>query len=158
MAMIGHTTLNEAPSFAPSVHILPRSGQRPLSVNGDILIAGSQATQNRKIQYDIAVFEDSDAGFAASLTCSYDQHVEMPRRYAKTFDQVDDAIQFFGSYCPADDVHVTSAMLDQTQPANADSLIDDIANADAAYTQLLAKLFPGFAGQMDGEEGKTCLA
>jgi hypothetical protein len=156
--MMSPNPIGEFTSPMPSVHLLPRSGKRPLTVSGDILVEGSQSTEDNRIQYDIAVFENGDAGFAASLTCRYDMPGEMPRRYAQACDHVDDAIRFFDSYQPVDDLHVAPEFLDGADCSNVKMLQGDIVNANQAYRQLLSKLFPGVSAHHDAEEGEPCLA
>jgi hypothetical protein len=156
-AMMSPNPIGEFRSPLPAVHFLPRSGKRPLAVSGDILVEGSQSTDDNSIQYDIAVFENGDAGFAASLTCSYAAPGEMPRRYAANCEHVDDAIRFFDSYQPVDDVYVTPDYLEPSHCAEVKALEENILKANTAYRQLLTKLFPSVSDHHDAEEGEPCL-
>lgn len=149
--------IGEFRSPLPAVHFLPRSGKRPLTVSGDILVEGSQSTEDNRIQYDIAVFENGDAGFAASLTCSYATPGEMPRRYAENCGHVDDAIRFFDRYQPIDDMHVAPEFLETSHCADVKTLQGDILKANAAYRQLLTRLFPSVSDHQGAEEGEPCL-
>ncbi|MEM7701917.1 MAG: hypothetical protein AAF251_08285 [Pseudomonadota bacterium] len=132
--------------------ILPRSGKRPLSFNGELLVEGSDATNDDRMKYDLAVFEVRDSGFAASLSCTYQPDVEQPRYYAGLFDTVDDAVGFFADYSPADDV-----------PLSPDANFADLAQADLAMKQattsyhgLLKRMFP--AAYATEEEDASCRA
>jgi hypothetical protein len=156
-AMMSPNPIGEFSSPLPAVHFLPRSGKRPLTVSGDILVEGSQSTDDNSIQYDIAVFENGDAGFAASLTCSYAAPGEMPRRYAENCEHVDDAIRFFDNYQPIDDVCVTPEYLEPSQCAEVKTLQGDILKANTAYRQLLTRLFPSVSDHHDAEEDEPCL-
>jgi hypothetical protein len=155
--MMSPNPMGEYRSPMPSVHFLPRSGKRPLTVSGDILVEGSQSTDDNSIQYDIAVFENGDAGFAASLTCSYAAPGEMPRRYAETCAHVDDAIRFFDRYQPIHDVRVAPEFLEPSNCTEVKTLHGDILKANTAYRQLLTKLFPSVSDHQDAEEGEPCL-
>ncbi|MEM9500778.1 MAG: hypothetical protein AAF941_02915 [Pseudomonadota bacterium] len=134
--------------------VLPRSGKRPLAFHGELLVEGSSATEDDRIQYDLAVFELENSGFAASLACSYEPDVEQPRYYADTFEDVDQAIRFFADYCPADDV-----------PLNPDASFAELANVDteveqatSSYKGLLRQMFPTATAEAIDRENATCPA
>jgi hypothetical protein len=133
---------------------LPRSGKRPLAFYGELLVEGSGTTEDDRIRYDLAVFELSGRGFAASLACSYQPDIDQPRYYADTFENVDGAIRFFSDYCPAMDV-----------PLNPDASIAELANVDMvaeeatrSYKALLRQMFPTAASEAIDREDATCPA
>jgi hypothetical protein len=154
---MSHLTAAPIPSATP-VQFLQRSGLRPLQVRGDVLIQGIEASANQAINYAITVFENGDDGFVASLTCSYANGLEQPRRYAKACANVDDAVRFFKTYRPIDDVPVSNALVGGDFAGHVESLTDQVKSADTAYGRLVASLFPDLTVRETAEEGASCQA